>query len=58
MPILLPVVVKQPQRCKKKWNHKVERENVIILIIPYRGKKKKKRGSDKIGLGIFNYTHY
>lgn len=40
MSILLPVVVKQPQRGKKKGNHEVERKNVIISVIPYRKRKK------------------
>lgn len=41
--ILLPVVVKQPQRGKKKGNHEVERKNVIISTIPYRKKEKRLR---------------
>jgi len=53
MSVLLPVVVKQPQRGKKKGNHEVERENVIISIIPYR-KKEKKCICDKTGLVDFS----
>lgn len=49
--ILLPVVVKQPQRGKKKGNHEVERKNVIILTIPYR--KKEKSICDKTGPADF-----